>query len=108
MISKEILANVRRIEIRTRRIVNEMTAGAYHSVFKGRGVEFAEVREYLPGDDIRAIDWRVTARSGEPHTKLFHEDHEQPITVAVDLRQSMYFGSRFAFKSVLAAHAASL
>lgn len=83
-------------------------AGQRRTRQRGRGLEFEEVREYVAGDDIRAIDWRVTARSGEPHTKLFHEDHEQPVTVAVDLRESMKFGSRHAFKSVLAAHAASL
>lgn len=83
-------------------------AGQKRSRQRGRGLEFEEVRQYVPGDDVRAIDWRVTARSGEPHTKLFHEDHEQPITVAVDLRAPMKFGSVNAFKSVLAAHAASL
>ncbi len=83
-------------------------AGQRRTRQRGRGLEFEEVREYVPGDDIRAIDWRVTARSGEAHTKLFHEDHEQPVTVAVDLRGSMKFGSRYAFKSVVAAHAASL
>lgn len=83
-------------------------AGQRRSRQRGRGLEFEEVRQYVPGDDVRAIDWRVTARSGEPHTKLFHEDHEQPITVAVDLRAPMKFGSVNAFKSVLAAHTASL
>jgi uncharacterized protein (DUF58 family) len=83
-------------------------AGQKRSRQRGRGLEFEEVRQYVPGDDVRAIDWRVTARSGEPHTKLFHEDHEQPITVAIDLRTPMKFGSVNAFKSVLAAHTASL
>lgn len=83
-------------------------AGAKRSQRRGRGVEFEEVRQYAAGDDVRAIDWRVTARSGEAHTKLFHEERERPVLVAADLRQSMQFGSRNCFKSVLAAHTASL
>ena len=71
---------------------------------RGRGVEFDEVRAYAAGDDVRAIDWRVTARSGTPHTKLFHEDREQPILVAVDQRSPMKFGASRCFKSVMAAH----
>jgi uncharacterized protein (DUF58 family) len=83
-------------------------AGAKRSRRRGRGVEFDEVRQYTAGDDVRSIDWRVTARSGSPHTKLFHEERERPVLVAVDLRRSMQFGSRNCFKSVLAAHTASL
>ncbi len=83
-------------------------AGAKRSHRRGRGVEFDEVRQYTAGDDVRAIDWRVTARSGEPHTKLFHEERERPVLVSVDLRSPMYFGSRNCFNSVLAAHTASL
>lgn len=83
-------------------------AGAKRSHRRGRGVEFDEVRQYTAGDDVRAIDWRVTARSGEPHTKLFHEERERPVLVSVDLRSPMHFGSRNCFKSVLAAHTASL
>jgi len=83
-------------------------AGAKRSHRRGRGVEFDEVRQYTAGDDVRAIDWRVTARSGEPHTKLFHEERERPVLVSVDLRAPMHFGSRNCFKSVLAAHTASL
>jgi len=82
-------------------------AGARQTRARGRGVDFDEVRQYVAGDDIRAIDWRVTARSGHAHTKLFHEDREQPILVAVDLRSQMLFGSTHCFKSVLAAHLAS-
>lgn len=82
-------------------------AGAKRSARRGRGVEFDEVRQYAAGDDIRAIDWRVTARSGEPHTKLFHEERERPVIVTLDLRQAMLFGSRNCFKSVLAAHVAT-
>ena len=79
-------------------------AGMRRARQRGRGVEFDEVRAYAAGDDVRAIDWRVTARSGSPHTKLFHEDREQPILVAADLRASMKFGSTQCFKSVMAAH----
>ena len=83
-------------------------AGAKRSHRRGRGVEFDEVRQYTAGDDVRAIDWRVTARSGTPHTKLFHEERERPVLVALDLRRGMHFGSKNCFKSVLAAHTASL
>ncbi len=83
-------------------------AGVKRSRQRGRGVEFDEVRQYAAGDDVRAIDWRVTARSGEPHTKLFHEERERPVLVAVDQRNSMKFGSRNCFKSVMAAEVAAL
>lgn len=86
----------------TRALAN--LAGMRRARQRGRGVEFDEVRAYAAGDDVRAIDWRVTARSGTPHTKLFHEDREQPILVAVDQRGPMKFGSRVCFKSVMAAH----
>jgi uncharacterized protein (DUF58 family) len=83
-------------------------AGAKRSYRRGRGVEFDEVRQYAAGDDVRAIDWRVTARSGEAHTKLFHEERERPVLISLDLRRTMRFGSRNCFKSVLAAHTGSL
>jgi uncharacterized protein (DUF58 family) len=76
--------------------------------FKGRGMEFAEVRPYQPGDDIRSLDWKVTARTGEPYTKLFREERERPVLLAVDLRSPMFFGTHGAFKAVTAAYAASL
>lgn len=82
--------------------------GQYLSAFKGRGMEFDEVRPYLPGDDVRSIDWRVTARSGKPHTKLYREERERPVLIWLDLRRSMFFGSRNYFKSVLASRVASL
>lgn len=82
--------------------------GNYRSGFRGRGMEFAESRIYQPGDDIRAIDWRLTARSGRVHTKLYHEERERPVMVVVDSRAMMRFGSRDCFKSVLAARAAAL
>ena len=90
----------------TRALAN--LAGMRRARQRGRGVEFDEVRAYAAGDDVRAIDWRVTARSGTPHTKLFHEDREQPILVAVDLRATMKFGSTHSFKSVMAAHVGAL
>jgi uncharacterized protein (DUF58 family) len=88
--------------------VKALQTGEYYSPFKGRGMEFDEVRLYQPGDDIRTIDWRVTARSGTPHTKLFREERERSVILWVDFRQSMYFATRGAFKSVTAAQAAAL
>ena len=85
-----------------------MLAGPNKSNFRGRGIDFEEVRRYQPGDDIRTIDWRVTARSGNAHTKLFQEERERPVLIIVDQRHSMFFGSSHCFKSVLAAHLASL
>ncbi len=82
-------------------------SGAYDSVFRGRGMEFDESREYQPGDDIRTIDWRVMARTGRVHTKLFQEERERPVLLLVDARPSMRFGTRDSFKSVLAAKAAA-
>ena len=90
----------------TRALAN--LAGMRRARQRGRGVEFDEVRAYAAGDDVRAIDWRVTARSGTPHTKLFHEDREQPVLVAVDQRAPMKFGSTRCFKSVMAAHVGAL
>lgn len=83
-------------------------AGPIKSNFRGRGIDFEEVRSYQPGDDIRTIDWRVTARTGSAHTKLFREERERPVLVVVDQRNSMFFGSSHCFKSVLAGHLASL
>jgi uncharacterized protein (DUF58 family) len=93
MIPKEILQKVRVIEIRTRSLVNDVFAGEYSSVFKGRGREFAEVREYLAGDDVRSIDWNVTARTGVPHVKKFTEEREQTVMFLVDASGSLDFGS---------------
>ncbi len=93
MIPKEILEKVRLIEIRSRNIVNELFAGEYHSAFKGRGMEFAEVREYLHGDDVRTIDWNVTARIGAPYVKVFDEEREQTVMLLVDASASGAFGS---------------
>jgi uncharacterized protein (DUF58 family) len=93
MIPREILKKVRRIEIATRGLVNEVFSGEYHSVFKGRGMNFAEVREYLYGDDIRAIDWNVTARTGSPFVKVFEEERELTVMLVVDVSASGEFGT---------------
>ncbi len=102
-IPAEILAAVRRIEIRTRRLVEEVFSGEYQSVFKGTGMEFREVREYVPGDDIRTIDWNVTARTGEPFVKLYEEERELTMVLAVDMSRSGWFGSGGALKVEVAA-----
>lgn len=94
MISKEILQKVRKIEIRTKGMVNSLFGGEYQSAFKGRGMEFAEVREYTYGDDIRQIDWNVTARSGDPYIKKFEEEREQTLMLCVDISPSGIFGSK--------------
>jgi len=92
-IPPEILASVKRIEIKTRRLVEEVFFGEYHSVFKGTGMEFREVREYVPGDDVRTIDWNVTARTGQPFVKLFEEERELTVMLVVDMSRSGWFGS---------------
>lgn len=103
MIPQEIMQQIRRIHIRTRRMVNEILAGQYESVFKGQGMEFREVREYVPGDDIRSIDWNVTARTGEPHVKVMAEERELTVILMVDMSGSGRFGSVSRFKNELAA-----
>lgn len=103
MIPSELMAQIRRIQIRTSRMVNEILAGQYESVFKGQGMEFKEVREYVPGDDVRQIDWNVTARSGHPHVKLLAEERELTVMLMVDMSGSGRFGSVDRFKNELAA-----
>ncbi len=103
MIPREILRKVRRIEITTRGLVNEVFSGEYHSVFKGRGMSFAEAREYQYGDDIRNIDWNVTARTGTPHVKVFEEERELTVMLLVDVSASADFGTIEQRKSELAA-----
>jgi uncharacterized protein (DUF58 family) len=98
VIPREILKKVRRIEISTRGLVNEVFSGEYHSVFKGQGMTFAEVREYQYGDDIRSIDWNVTARTGIPFVKVFEEERELTVMLVVDVSASGNFGSRERFK----------
>ena len=99
MIPREILRQVRRIEISTRGLVNEVFSGEYHSVFKGRGMNFAEVREYQYGDDIRNIDWNVTARAGSPFVKVFEEERELTVMLVVDVSASGDFGTRERLKA---------
>ena len=89
----EVLKKIRRIEIRTKRLVNDVFSGEYHSVFKGQGMEFDEVREYQPGDDIRNIDWNVTARMGTPYVKRFMEERELVVMFLLDVSASGRFGS---------------
>ena len=105
---KEIFKKVRRIEIATKKVVNEVMAGEYHSVFKGRGMEFNEVREYYPGDDVRTIDWNVTARTGRPHVKVFAEERELTVILMVDASSSLAFGTRDKTKGELAAELSAL
>ncbi len=103
MLTKELLKQVKQIEIRTRGIVNEVFSGEYHSVFKGRGMEFSEVREYNFGDDIRSIDWNVTARFGHPYIKIFEEERELTVMLLVDMSGSLMFGSAEKTKQQVAA-----
>lgn len=106
--TREIMERVRHIEIRTARLARETFAGQYHSVFKGRGMDFEEVREYVPGDEVRAIDWNVTARTGRPFVKKFREERELTIVLLVDLSASGHFGSVAQSKRELAAEVASV
>ncbi len=104
----DLLRKVRRIEIATNRLVDQGVAGDYHSVFKGRGMEFAEVRPYQPGDDVRGIDWNVTARMGAPFVKQYVEERDLTIFLVVDVSGSLSFGSRAILKRELAAEIAAL
>jgi uncharacterized protein (DUF58 family) len=108
MIPEEILKKIRRIQITTSRMVTDIFAGHYHSVFKGHGMEFDEVREYQPGDDIRSIDWNVTARTGRPYVKKFMEERELTIMLMLDLSGSSFFGTVNQLKSQLAAELCSV
>ncbi|MBD3167164.1 DUF58 domain-containing protein [bacterium] len=108
MTTRELMRKVRRIEIRTRGIVSEMFSGEYSSAFRGRGIEFSEVREYVPGDDVRAIDWNVSAREGKPYIKLFEEERELLVMLLVDVSASGDFGSVAMLKRELAAELAAV
>ena len=108
MIPKEILKKIRQIELRTKRLVSESIAGQYHSVFKGQGMNFDEVREYQPGDDVRKIDWNVTARMNQPFIKKFVEERELTVMLVVDVSGSGLFGSTEQTKRELAAEVASV
>jgi uncharacterized protein (DUF58 family) len=108
MIPREILKKVRRIEIATRGMVNDVFSGEYHSVFKGRGMNFAEVREYQIGDDIRSVDWNVTARVGSPFIKVFEEERELTVMLVVDVSASGDFGTAERMKGELAVELCAL
>jgi uncharacterized protein (DUF58 family) len=104
----EILRSVRRIEIKSRRIVQELFSGSYHAVFKGTGIEFSEVREYVPGDDVRSIDWNVTARTDRPFVKQYHEERERSVVFLVDRSGSTRFGSGIRSVAWIAAETTAL
>lgn len=108
MLTKELLKQVRQIEIRTKGLVNQVFSGEYHSVFKGRGMEFSEVREYQFGDDIRNIDWNVTARFGHPFIKIFEEERELTVILLVDLSGSQLFGTVDKTKQQVAAELSAI
>ena len=108
MVTSELILKVRRIEFRTRKLVTDSFAGEYHSVFKGRGMDFDEVRQYNPGDDVRSIDWNVTARTGEPYVKSYVEERELTVMLVVDVSRSGEFGTRNWFKRELAVELAAV
>ncbi|MCD6560260.1 MAG: hypothetical protein B1H11_01770 [Desulfobacteraceae bacterium 4484_190.1] len=108
MLNKELLHKIRRFHFRTRRLSSDLFAGRYESAFKGQGMEFAEVREYQPGDDIRTIDWNVSARFGHPFIKIFHEERELTVILLLDLSGSHLFGTRKKFKRELLAEVAGM
>jgi len=108
LLDRETLRRIRRIQIRTRVILESGIGGAYHAVFKGRGMEFAEVREYAPGDEVRTIDWNVTARMGTPYVKKFVEERDLTLLLLVDVSGSQDFGSRFLLKRDYAAELAAV
>lgn len=108
MLTTELMNKIRHIEIRTRRLVNDSFAGEYHAIFKGRGMEFDEVRPYAPGDEVRTIDWNVTARTGHPYVKRYVEERELTVMLLVDASGSGDFGSQGQFKRELAAELAAV
>lgn len=108
MLPDELMREVRRLRIGAKRRVDDLFAGEYHSAFRGQGIEFAEVREYEPGDDVRSIDWNVTARAGRPFIKRFTEERELTVVLCVDLSASQGFGTRRKTKARLAAEAAAV
>lgn len=108
MLSEEVLAQIQKFHFRTRYLANDLFAGQYVSAFKGQGMEFAEVREYQAGDDIRAIDWNVSARQGRPFVKIFHEERELTLMLLIDLSASHRFGTKGRFKRELLAEVAGM
>ncbi len=107
MDTKELLKRVRQIEIKTRALSNNIFAGEYHSAFKGRGMSFSEVREYQPGDDIRDIDWNVTARYNRPYVKVYEEERELTVMLLMDVSGSLNFGTKTTFKKEMATEIAA-
>lgn len=105
---KELFKKIRQIEIRTKGLVEDVFGGEYHTAFKGQGIEFAEVRPYQFGDDIRSIDWNVTARTGETYIKKFEEEREQTLMLVVDISGSEHFGSQYKFKREIAAEISAI
>ncbi|HRE97413.1 MAG TPA: DUF58 domain-containing protein, partial [Flavobacteriales bacterium] len=108
MDTRELLKKVRKIEIKTKGLSEQIFSGEYHSAFKGRGMAFSEVREYFPGDDIRTIDWNVTARFNHPYVKVFEEERELTVTLLLDLSGSSDFGTKGSFKRELIAEIAAV
>lgn len=108
MLSEDVLKKIQKLHFQTKRLANDLFAGQYESAFKGRGMEFAEVREYQPGDDVRAIDWNVSARFGRPFVKVFHEERELTVMFLLDLSGSNLFGTRSKFKRELLAETAGM
>jgi uncharacterized protein (DUF58 family) len=108
MLNQEILKKIQTLHFKTKRMANDIFAGRYVSAFKGRGMEFAEVREYCPGDDIRSIDWNVSARYGHPFVKVFHEERELTVILLLDISGSHLFGTRSRLKRELLAEAAAM
>src|ERR687883_1611072 len=108
MLPREVLRQIRRLQLRARRAVEDLLGGEYHSIFKGTGISFEEVRAYQPGDDVRAIDWNVTARMGQPFIKRFIEERELTVLLLVDVSGSNQFGTRQLSKRAVAAELAAL
>lgn len=108
MLSPEIIKKIKKVHIKSSRIVNTMMAGHYKSVFRGTGIEFEEVREYSPGDEVKSIDWKVSARLGKPFVKLYREERELIVILLVDMSASGYFGTRESIKQETAAEIASI
>ncbi len=108
MLSEELLQKIQRFHFKTRRLANDLFAGQYESAFKGQGIEFLEVREYQPGDDVRNIDWNVSARYGHPFVKVFHEERELTVVLLLDLSGSNLFGTRKKLKRELLAEVAGM
>lgn len=108
MLSEALLRKIQKFHFQTKRLANDLFAGQYESAFKGRGMEFSEVREYQPGDDIRTIDWNVSARFGRPFVKIFHEERELTVMLLLDLSGSNLFGTKNKFKRELLAEVAGM